>query len=103
MSKSIRLPAPIHVRCGEPLITLEDAARYILGRGEAANQVKGWPLTLKLVGIAITTGRRDDVVAAAKQLETSLFMSYELDISPKKPPERSKRSHAERSTYRRRA
>jgi len=103
MRKSPRLPAPIPVRCGGPLITLEDAARYILGRSEEANRVEGWPLTLKLVGTAITTGRREDVDAAAKQLETSLLMARELDVSPKKPPASSTRRHAERSATRRRA
>jgi len=69
MSKSSRLPRPIYVRQGAPLITIGDAAHYILAREEDANQIRGWPRAIELTQRAIETGKQADVAAAAEQIE----------------------------------
>jgi hypothetical protein len=102
MSKSMRLPHPLRVRSGATITTLEDAARYILGRDEGANRAGGWPRAIELTGRAIDTGKAADVAAAAEQLETSLFQSFELDTTTKKPPAPSKSRSRGRSERRRR-
>jgi hypothetical protein len=97
MSKSSRLPRPLYVRHGAPLITIGHAANCILARGEDANQVRGWPRAIELTQRAIEAGRQADIDAAAEQIETSPFMSFELDISAeKKPPAAAKRPGAMR-------